>query len=77
MRTRPYQNNRIIAIIQDLYFMGGSTSFASQFDDRFPVSQDSNGVSRHEVPIPMVALAATAVSCLSARLLKWWCLNQV
>ena len=47
-----------------MFFIGGSTSFASRFHDRFPTSQDRDGIARREVPIPMVALVATAVSLL-------------
>lgn len=61
MRTRPYRNDRIIAATRELYFTGRS-ALASRFVDRFPVSEDGNGVSKREVPIPMVALVATAVS---------------
>jgi hypothetical protein len=61
MRTRPYRNNRIISVIRDLYFMGGITSFASRFASDFPFHKDACGVKVIEVPIPMVALVATAV----------------
>jgi hypothetical protein len=62
MRSRPYRNDRIIKVIQDLYFAGGSMSFASRFHRLFPVFRGSDAISRHEVPIAMVALVATAVS---------------
>jgi hypothetical protein len=62
MRSRPYRNDRIITVIRDLYFSGGSTSFASRFHHIFPVFRDSEAKPRYEVPIPMVALVATAVS---------------
>jgi hypothetical protein len=62
MRSRPYRNNRIIKVIRALYFTGGSTSFSSRFHRLFPVFRDANAVWKHEVPIPMVALVATAVS---------------
>lgn len=62
-RTRPYRNPRIIQAIRDLYFSGGGTaSFAARFSHLFPVFQDSDGKTNREVPIPMVALVATAVS---------------
>ena len=38
-------------------------SFASHFSHLFPVHGDDKGVPTHEVPVPMVALVATAVSC--------------
>jgi len=49
-------------VIRDLYFGGGSKSFAVQFNHRFPTHPGHDGESHHEVPIPMVALVATAVS---------------
>ena len=61
-RSQPYRNDRIIAVIRDLYFSGGSTSFAARFEHLFPTYQGANGVVNREVPIPMVALVATAVS---------------
>ena len=60
--SRPYRNQRIITVIRDLYFMGGVTSFAHRFDHLFPSHQHYNGMTMREVPIPMVALVATAVS---------------
>ena len=60
----PYRNNRIITIIRDLYFSGGTNTFASQFKDLFPIHRGINAELRREVPIPMVALVATAVSHL-------------
>lgn len=63
-RTRPYRNPRIIAVIRDTFFMenGRTPSFASRFNHLFPVHQDNEGFSKREVPVPMVALVATAVS---------------
>jgi hypothetical protein len=60
-RTQPYRNDRIIRVIRDLYFMGGLTSFAKRFEPLFPTHLGLNGVVTCEVPIPMVALVATAV----------------
>jgi len=62
MRTRPYRNPRIIRVIQDIYFAGGNDSFAYQHRVHFPMSENAEGVMVHEVPVAMVALAATAVS---------------
>ncbi|KAH9010813.1 hypothetical protein EDB84DRAFT_1445511 [Lactarius hengduanensis] len=42
-RTRPYRNDRIISVIQDLYFTGGISSLATRFEDQFPTYQDPNG----------------------------------
>ena len=63
-RSLPYQNDRIITVIRDLYFSGGTNTFASQFKDLFPIHRGINAELRREVPIPMVALVATAVSHL-------------
>jgi hypothetical protein len=62
LRARPYRNERIITVTRDLYFSGGSMSFAARFNHRFPTHPGHNGESRNEVPIPMIALVATAVS---------------
>ena len=62
MRSRPYRNERIISALRDLYFTGGSTSFARRFLYLFPTWESREGEISHEVPIPMVALVATAVS---------------
>ncbi|KAH9033901.1 hypothetical protein EDB85DRAFT_2144685 [Lactarius pseudohatsudake] len=66
--SHPYRNPRIIAVIRDLYFTGGSTSFVSRFHHLFPTYQGENGVVSREVPMPMVALVATA---LYATLYEW------
>jgi hypothetical protein len=64
MHSQPYCNSRIILAIQHLYFTasGGSPSLATQFDDLFPGTTGDDGVMVPEVPIPMVALVATAVN---------------
>jgi hypothetical protein len=66
MRAKPYRNNRIIRVIRDLYFNGGKASFAHSFTYLF-----SNAELDKEVPVPMVALVATAVrfTCVCARVL--------
>ena len=61
MHTQPYRNDQIISVIHELYFTGGHGSFASHFDGWFPTYEDPNGGTHQEVPIPMVALVATAV----------------
>ncbi|KAH8995562.1 hypothetical protein EDB86DRAFT_2829470 [Lactarius hatsudake] len=60
-RTHPYRNECIIAVIRELFFTGGKKSFASHFDHLFPVHQRLDGTSSREVPVPMVALVATAM----------------
>ena len=62
MRSRPYRNKRIISAIRDLYFTGGSNTFARRFVYLFPTCEGGKGEISREVPIPMVALVATAVS---------------
>ncbi|KAN0140200.1 hypothetical protein V8E53_002096 [Lactarius tabidus] len=39
----------------------GTASFANKFRDLFPMHRSDNGQLSHEVPIPMVALVATAL----------------
>jgi hypothetical protein len=64
MRSRPYRNDRLIAVIRDMYFSGGAMSFARKFRYLFPTYENREGQVSYEVPIPMVALVATAVSQL-------------
>ena len=86
MRSQPYRNDRIITVIQDMYFSGGITSFAKRFRYLFPTYESREGVTNYKVPIPMVALVATAVShfflamycahhwlavCCSLRVVHW------
>ena len=63
-RSKPYRNSRIITVIRDLCFIGGTNSFAHRFHSRFPTFQGDDGRVVHEVPIAMVALVATAVSAI-------------
>jgi hypothetical protein len=60
MRTRPYRNERIIAVLRDLIFTGGISSFATRHESRFPRRYDGTSTI-FEVPIAMVALVATGV----------------
>jgi Domain of unknown function (DUF6532) len=62
MRTRPYRNPLIIRVIRDMYFVGGRGSFSTTLSSRFATFEDSDGSIHLEVPKPMVALVATAVS---------------
>ena len=64
-RTRPYRNDRIINAIRSLYFDGGANSVVTHFNDIFPSHHGPHGIVTREVPIPMVALVATAVSLFS------------
>ena len=61
MRTHPYRNDRIITVIQDMFFVRGATSFAQCFWYLFPTYKISHGQGVYEVPLAMVALVATAV----------------
>jgi len=63
-RSQPYRNDRIITVIRDLYFTGYPTSFAAKYEDHFPLHRGDDGRPCREVPIPMVALVATAVSLI-------------
>ncbi|KAI9449054.1 hypothetical protein BJY52DRAFT_1192902 [Lactarius psammicola] len=61
-RLQPYRNERIIRVIRDLYFTGGNSSFSARFSHLFPGSYSNMGyVMEYEVPVPMVALVATAL----------------
>jgi hypothetical protein len=62
MRTRPYRNVRIIEVIRDMFFTGGTSSFVNRFGDAFPEYRRHDGVLSREVPIGIVALVATGVS---------------
>ncbi|KAH9016737.1 hypothetical protein EDB85DRAFT_1897982 [Lactarius pseudohatsudake] len=68
MRSQPYRNPRIILVIHDLFFTGGSASFRARYDHLFPSNTGNDGQVVREVPIPMVALVATA---LYASLHEW------
>ncbi|KAI9434267.1 hypothetical protein BJY52DRAFT_1231243 [Lactarius psammicola] len=52
----------------DMFFTGGSTSFARRFQYLFPTYECREVVVNHEVPVPMVALVATA---LYATIYEW------
>ena len=63
MRSRPYRNDQIISALRNLYFSGGTNSFARRFMYLFPTYElREGGDIKQEVLIPMVALVATAVS---------------
>jgi len=66
MRTRPYRNTRIVAVIRDLFFAGGTASFGQRFHTLFPTYYNGEGMMTRQVPIPMVALVATGVSITNA-----------
>ncbi|KAI9432778.1 hypothetical protein H4582DRAFT_2083169 [Lactarius indigo] len=70
MQSQPYRNRRIIQVIHDLYFIGGTgnASFSVRFDQVFPHHTGDDGVTVREVPIPMVALVSTA---LYASIIEW------
>lgn len=61
MRSKPYWNPWIVDVIQDAFFRG-SSPFSSRFNYLFPTTETLDGVTIPEVPVPMVALVATAVS---------------
>ena len=58
MCSKPYQNDQIISVIQELYFTegpGGTASFASHFKHLFPTYKGLDGVVSYEVPVPCCA----------------------
>ena len=61
LRTKPYRNSRIITVIRDLFFAGGTSSISTRFDFMFPRFRGREGTLVPEVPPAMVALVATAV----------------
>jgi hypothetical protein len=61
MRSKPYRNERIVEVLQSLFFVGGPLSYANRYAHKFPEVTGPDGVAAHEVPICMVALVATAV----------------
>ena len=61
MRHKPYRNKRIITVIRDLYFTGGTTSYAHRNDDMFPQFKRPDGVVVREMAETMLALVATVV----------------
>ena len=58
-RLRPYRNGRIISAIRAVYF-SGAASYASQFQHLF-ATYNYKGEMKRQVPVPMIALVATAV----------------
>jgi len=75
MSSYPYRNDRIITVIRSLYF-DGDRSFVEHFRERLPLSHNNNGSMSYEVPMPMVALVATAVSHVFVSLHKQ-CTNSI
>ena len=61
MRHKPYQNQRIITVIRNLFFTGGTSAYAYRLDSKFPRSRGPEGTLVREVPGAMLALVATAV----------------
>ncbi|KAF8259410.1 hypothetical protein EI94DRAFT_1707127 [Lactarius quietus] len=74
MRSCPYWNDCIITVIRDMFFMGGAKSFTKHFRYLFPTHNGRGGEMVLEVPIPMVALVATA---LYAAIYDWQTGEQV
>ncbi|KAF8265157.1 hypothetical protein EI94DRAFT_1804796 [Lactarius quietus] len=70
MHSKPYRNEHLIRIICDEYFTSpsaGKMSFATWFKYLFQNIED-DGATVYKVPIPMVALVATA---MYATLYEW------
>ncbi|KAF8268602.1 hypothetical protein EI94DRAFT_1700100 [Lactarius quietus] len=74
MQSKPYHNDQIIAVIHDVYFTnnGGKSPFATRYKYLFQQTKD-DGETTYEVPIPLVALVATA---LYVTLHEWHTGNQ-
>ncbi|KAH9011015.1 hypothetical protein EDB84DRAFT_1445388 [Lactarius hengduanensis] len=66
--TKPYRNMWIVDAVRTSFFSGGNLSFATRYKYLFPSSETHDLVTVYEVPIPMLALVATA---LYAALYKW------
>jgi len=62
MRSKLYRNVRIITVIRNLFFTGGTLAYAHRYDHKFPRFRGNDGVVVREVPAAMLALVATAVS---------------
>ncbi|KAF8257782.1 hypothetical protein EI94DRAFT_1708647 [Lactarius quietus] len=69
MHSKPYRNMQLINIIRDAYFTAnaGKAAFATRYKCLFQNTEDDE-MTVYEVPIPMVALAATT---LYATLHEW------
>ncbi|KAH9013213.1 hypothetical protein EDB85DRAFT_2158401 [Lactarius pseudohatsudake] len=67
-RTKPYRNMWIVDAVRTSFFSGGNSSFATRYKYLFPSSETHDLVTVYEVPIPMLALVATA---LYAALYEW------
>ena len=48
MCSRPYRNDHIIMVIQDLFFTSGATSFAARYDMLF-IKHNDDGLATREV----------------------------
>jgi hypothetical protein len=61
MRSRLYRSQDLIAVIQDMFFSGGSASFAARHDALFPRHHAGTSLTR-EMSMAMVSIVATGVS---------------
>ena len=65
-RSLPYRNGRIIRAIRELFFTGGTSSFAYRFGHRFPWALCMNKAKKEagarQVPAAMVAMVSTMAS---------------
>ena len=60
-RSKPYRNDRIITVLRDVIFSGGTSSYARRFDALFPRTDGPDGVRVRRMPEPMLGLVATGV----------------
>ena len=61
-RLKPYWNDRILTVLCDIYFSGGTSSYARGFDAMFPSNEGPDGVKVCRMPEAMLGLVATGVS---------------
>ena len=62
MRTQPYQNQCIISVMHELYFIGGDHSFVNWYSEHITTWEGPDREVVYEAPAAMVTLVATAVS---------------
>ncbi|KAF8257046.1 hypothetical protein EI94DRAFT_1819298 [Lactarius quietus] len=67
MHSQPHRNKHIITVIWDMYFTGGSASFAKKYNYLFLIFEGCEG-EMIKVPVLMVVLVATA---LYAMIYEW------
>jgi hypothetical protein len=59
-----YRNDRIITVLRDAFFSGGSRSYAYRFQSGFKSVEGPDGMKAREMPEAMLALVATGVGAV-------------